>query len=96
MYRIVNVPRANDDRAQLVEVVENQTVCIKVIDPKTAAPFNATGVCDMYIGDHMFEPTMRDDLRHMVGKALITAIESAREVGYRQAQADIRKALGVS
>lgn len=95
MYRVVNVPHASNKRAQLTPSVENETVYIKIIDPQTAPPFNATGVCDMFIGDHMFTADMRDALRMMVGRALVTAIEQGRDAGYSQAQADIRKALGV-
>lgn len=95
MYKLVNVPHAKDKRAHLLASVEKETVYIKVTDPETAPPFNAISVCDLYIGDHMFEPYNRDALRQMVGRALITAIENARDVGYRQAQADIRDALGV-
>jgi hypothetical protein len=71
-------------------------VYVKVIDPETAPPFNATGVCDMFIGDHMFEVDMRSALRMMVARALVTAIERARDIGYRQAQSDIRDALGIN
>jgi hypothetical protein len=95
MYRLVNVPHANNKRAQLTPSVEQQTVYIKVIDPQTAPPFNASLVCDMFIGDHMFTPEMRNDLRMMVGRALVTAIEHARDIGYRQAQSEIRDALGI-
>lgn len=95
MYRIVNVPHASNKRAQLTPSVEKETAYVKVIDPMTAPPFNASGVCDMFIGDHMFEPNMRNDLRMMVARALVTAIEQARDVGYRQAQADIRAAIGI-
>ena len=96
MYRLVNVPPASNKRAQLTPSVENETVYVKVIDPKIAPPFNSISVCDMYIGDHMFNADMRDALRMMVGQALVTAIEHARDIGYRQAQADIRQALGVA
>lgn len=95
MYRIVNVPHAKNKRAELVASVENQTAYVKVIDPQTAPPFNACRVCDLFIGDHMFEPVMRNDLRMMVAKAIISAIEAGRDVGYRQAQADVRGALGI-
>lgn len=95
MYRIVNIPHASNKRALLVASVENETVYVKVVDPQKEEPFNACGVCDMFIGDHMFEPDKRDSLREMVGRAIISAIENAREVGYRQAQADIRGALGI-
>lgn len=96
MYRLVNVPHASNKRAQLTPIVENQTVYIKVIDPQTAAPFNSTGVGNLFIGDHLFDANDRDGIRMIVGRALVTAIEAARDIGYRQAQADIRGALGVS
>lgn len=95
MYRIVNVPHASNKRAELQTSVEGQTVYVRVVDPQGESPYNSSGVCDMFIGDHMFEPDKRESLRRMVGQAIITAIENAREVGYRQAQADIRSALGV-
>lgn len=84
MYRIVNVPHANNKRAELQASVEDQTVYVRAVDPKGESPYNSSSVCDMFIGDHMFEPEKREGLRLMVGKAIITAIENAREVGYRR------------
>jgi len=95
MYKIMNVPHAKNDRAQLTASVDGQTVHIRVVDPKGEPPYNSCGVGDMFIGDHMFEPDKRDALRMMVGEALIRAIDAARAVGYRQAQTDIRAALGI-
>lgn len=96
MYSMVNVPHAKNKRAQLTPIVENEMVYVKVIDHEMAPPFNATSVCDMFIGDHMFEADMREALRMMVGQALVFAIERARDIGYRQAQSDIQDALGVN
>lgn len=96
MHTIANIPHASNKRAELVASVKDDSVYVQVIDPKTAPPFNAIGVCDMFIGDHMFAPAMRDDLRMMVGRALVFVIEKARDAGYRQAQSDIRDALGIS
>lgn len=75
--------------------MEKQTVYVKVVDDKGDPPYNTCGVCDMFIGDHMFEPDKRDYLRQMVGDAIVRAIHAGRDVGYKQAQADIRSALGV-
>lgn len=96
MYRLVNIPHSKNKRADLKASVEDQTVYIKVVDPEGEAPYNSCGVGDMFIGDHMFEPDKRDALRLMVGGALVRAIEAAREIGYRQAQSDIRDALGIN
>lgn len=96
MYNLMNVPHAGNKRAQLTPSIENQTIHIRVIDPQTAPPFTSCGVGDLYIGDHLFDADDRDGIRMIVGRALITAIEKARDIGYRQAQADIRNALGIS
>lgn len=96
MYRVVNIPHAKNRRAVLTPSVDGQTAYVKSVDPEMAEPYNSAGVCDMFIGDHMFEADKRDSLRMMVAQALITAIEQARDIGYRQAQSDIRDALGVS
>ena len=95
MYQVVNIPHAKDDRAQLAPEVDGAAVKIVVIDPKMAPPYNKTRVCDLYIGDHMFQPAMQGSLREMVAKAIISGIEAGRRAGYAQAQADIRDALGV-
>lgn len=95
MYSVVNIPRAGNKRAELTAFVENEHAKVKVVDPKVEPPYNTCGVCDLFIGDHMFEPDMRDRLRMMVGQALVTAIEKGRDAGYRQAQLDIQAALGV-
>lgn len=93
--RVVNIPHAGNKRTQLQVDLAHQTVNINVVDTETPPPFNATSVCDLYIGEHMFEPSMRDRLRGMVGEAIISVIEQARDAGYRQAQEDIRRALGI-
>jgi hypothetical protein len=95
MYRVVNIPHHKNDVLELVASVENQTAHVKVVSKKVSPPYNLSGVCDLYIGDHMFEDDKRDALRLMVANAMITCIRAAREVGYLQAQADIRKALGM-
>lgn len=95
MYSVVNIPHASNKRAELTAFAEDGHAKVKVVDPGIEPPYNACGVCDMFIGDHMFEPDKRDDLRMMVARALVTAIEKGRDAGYRQAQADIRNALGV-
>lgn len=95
MHRIVNIPHADNTRARLTASVENETAYVKVIDPNEVSPINATGVCEMFIGEHMFEPDKRDCLRMMVAKAIVFAIQRGRDAGYSQAQADIRGALGV-
>lgn len=95
MYRIVNIPHANNKRAELIASVDQGHAKVTVVDSQGTPPYNSCGVCDLYIGDHMFEPEKRDDLRMMVGRALVLAIEKGRDAGYAQAQADIRGALGI-
>jgi hypothetical protein len=95
MNSIVNIPHASNARAVLTASVEHDHAKVTVVDPKMEMPYNSCGVCDLYIGDHMLEPPMRDGLRKMVADALVTAIAKGRDAGYVQAQADIRKALGI-
>ena len=94
MYSIVNIPHASNKRAELTASVDGGHARVRVVDPKGEPPYNSCGVCDLFIGDHMFEPDKRDDLRMMVARAFVTAIEKGRDAGYAQAQADIRAALG--
>jgi hypothetical protein len=90
--RLVNIPHHRASTA-LDTRVNDGSVKVVVVDPRTESRDEWWEVCSLYIGEHMFsEP---DDLRLMVGRALITAIYQARDVGYRQAQADIRQALGL-
>jgi hypothetical protein len=92
---VVNVPHATNKRAQLKASVSDDSVYVRIYDAESPNFINSTGVCDMFIGDHMFAPDMRHRLRMMVGEALIVAIEQARDAGYSQAQSDIRRALGI-
>lgn len=92
---IVNIPHADNKRAELTAFVENDHAKVKIVDPKVEPLYNSTGVCSLYIGPHMFEADMHDHLRRMVAEAIVAAIREGREAGYSQAQADIRKALGV-
>lgn len=95
MHRVVNIPHARNNRAVLTASVENSTAYVKVVDPKGEVPWNTCLVCDIFIGDHMFELDKRDDLRKMVAEAIVFAIEKGRDAGYSQAQADICAALGI-
>jgi hypothetical protein len=93
--QLTNIPHPKD-RTELDVVVKDNSVKVVVIDPKDRGTDKWWGVGDVYIGDHMFKPDMQDQLRVMVGRAIVSAIYQARDVGYRQAQRDIRNALGVS
>ncbi len=95
MYRIVNVPRAADKRVRLEASTDGQSAMVRVVELDREPPYNSCGVWDVYIGDHMFEADKRDDLRKMVAEAVANAITNGRDIGYLQAQADIRAALGV-
>lgn len=95
MYSVVNIPHASNARAVLTASVERDHAKVAVVDPKMEAPYNSCGVCDLFIGEHMFEPGKRDALRKMVADALVTAIEKGRDAGYAQAQTDIRRSLGI-
>jgi hypothetical protein len=96
MPQLTNVPHHRDS-AELDVRVKDGNVRVVAIAPKDRDlnPDNWWGVGDLYIGDHMFKPEMQDHLRMMVGRALISAIYQARDIGYRQAQRDIRDALGL-
>jgi hypothetical protein len=95
MHSIVNIPHANNKRAQLTASVDNDYAKVTVVDPEGQPPYNSCGVCDLYIGDHMFEDDKRDALRMIVAQAIVFAIERGRGAGYSQARADIRAALGI-
>lgn len=96
MYSVVNIPHAGNKHAELTALVENNHAKVKVVNLTKSPPYNSCDVCGLYIGDHMFEPNNRDDLRMMVGRAIVTALEKGRDAGYRQAQQDIQAALGVA
>lgn len=92
---VVNVPNIDDKRASLHASVSDNHAVVRAVIKDMDPPFNASTVCELYIGDHMFEPGKRDDLRRMVAEALVSAICHGRLVGYKMAQSNIRQALGV-
>lgn len=93
---VTNIPHAANKRAQLTPSAAQDHAKVCVIDPKAPPMYNSCGVCDLYIGPHMFKPENHDHLRLMVAGALVSAIEAGRAAGYKQAQADMRAALGVA
>ena len=94
MYRLVNVPH-HTSRCKVETRIKNGSVHIVLHDPKIEKKeFADLGMCDLYIGEHMFDKP--DELRKMVGDAMRYLILEARDAGYRQAQADIRGALGMN
>jgi hypothetical protein len=95
MYSVVNIPLSSNKSVELVASVMDDSAWVRVVDSKLSPPFNSSGVCDLHIGDHMFAPDKRDDLRLMVAKAIAFAIEKGRDAGYAHAQAEIRAALGI-
>lgn len=93
MYSLTNIPHAKAN-AEIVARVDGAHVKLVCVDKgHRDDPMRSSGIGDLYIGDHMFERP--DDLRAMVGQALVFAIEKGRAVGYAQAQGDIRDALGI-
>jgi hypothetical protein len=92
MYNIVNIPH-HKDRRQIGCRVDGETVRLVAVDRTAPEGFQELGMDTMYVGDHML--TKPEGLREMIGLALVHAVIRGREVGYRQAQADIREALGV-
>lgn len=95
MYRVVNIPHPKNPVTLEVRTATADTVKIVCVDPKVKPPFDSLGVCDLYIGPHMLKPEMREALFDMIGRAIISGIESGRAAGYSMAQADIRNALGI-
>jgi hypothetical protein len=108
--RIVNVPtRADEDRGgksfkrvEMSGIVRSDAAVVRSYTglasyeappPGYDPEHNAVDVCAMYIGDHMFE--RRDQLRGMIAMALADCIRQGRDIGYRQAQADMRRAMGM-
>lgn len=95
MHSIVNIPHADNKRAVLTATTDRDHAKVMVVDPEVESPYNACGVCALYIGEHMFDTDKHDTLRLMVANAIRFAIEKGREAGYAQAQADIRRALDI-
>lgn len=92
MYRLVNIPH-KDSRVEVDSKVEGETVKLFASDKQASEGFRELTMDTLYIGDHMFDKP--EALREMVGRALVHAVTRARDVGYMQAQADIRDALGI-
>lgn len=92
MYSLTNIPH-KDSHVCIESRVDGQTVRLFAFDNKAKEGFRELGMDDFSIGDHMLSKPQ--ELREMIGRALVHAITRARDVGYRQAQADIRHALGV-
>jgi hypothetical protein len=93
MHQVVNIPHASNKSARLTSKVDGQKAAVVVADD--LKPSFTLGVCDLHIGDHMFEPHMRDNLRMMVADAIRVAITQGRDAGYAHAQSDFRNLLGV-
>lgn len=95
MYRLTNVPRGKDPNA-IVGEVSGATINIinRSLETK-AQQMDRSGwvMTDFSIGDHLMEKP--ELLRQMVADTVATAIRMARDVGYKQALADVRAALGV-
>lgn len=93
---IVNVPNASETNINLEVDVQHMTVFIKAVDKNRLTDYNSSVVCRIFVGDHMFQEENREDMRKMIGREIASAIIQARDIGYRQAQWDIRAALGIT
>lgn len=95
---IVNIPHEKSKEHLVWRVsVEGQQIAVSYFNnSKPLEEYKpTTKVCSLFVSDHMFEPKNQEHLRRMIGEEIIRAIEAGRKVGYMQAQADIRAALGV-
>jgi hypothetical protein len=93
MYSLTNIPH-HKARAEVDSRVEGESVRLVAYDRQAPEGFQDLTMDTMFIGDHMLSKPQA--LREMVGRALVHAVIRARDVGYRQAQADIRDALGIT
>lgn len=92
MYNLTNIPH-HKDRREVECRVDGETVRLIAHDKQAVDGFRELGMDTLFVGDHMLAKP--EALRQMIGSALVHAVIRARDVGYRQAQADIRDALGV-
>lgn len=89
---LTNVPTKNQRNFEMqVEVRDNNiylwSVCKSDLGRSKMETF--------YVGDHMLLADNHKHLLEMLGREMIHLIESARDIGYRQAQVDIKMALGL-
>lgn len=96
LYRVTNVPVRDPKRTMVVEVdgignIKIWNACAK--DPKNKEQW--WGITNEYVSEHMFEPKNRLFLRETYGHNLIYMLEKGIDIGYAQAQYDIRTALGI-
>jgi hypothetical protein len=92
MYNLTNIPH-HKDRREVDSRVDGETVRLIAFDRQAPEGFQELGMDTLFVGDHMLDKP--EALREMIGRALVHVVIRARDVGYRQAQADIRDALGV-
>lgn len=96
MTQWVNVPRLADKGVEIVVKVElggNDIEVWKVPKNVLESCYSAR-MASIFLGDHMLTAANLPALRQMIGRELASAVTQGRDIGYRQAQADIRAALG--
>lgn len=97
IYNLTNVPRASQKTLQIRGEVDGEmvrVVCVQERTPYGAACEHSSDMCSTYVGAHMFEPQNHALLRKMFADSLASAIRMARDVGYRQAMAELRELIG--
>lgn len=87
MYQLTNVPTAVS-RNQIKARVDGSDISIRCVEEAGTMGVSMTSI---HIGDHML--TKPEALREMVGKEICDAIRLARDAGYRQGIAAIRRVL---
>ena len=91
IHQLTNIP-PKSSKLEIRPVVDGQNILI-VCAERNAAPGDHLVMTSTYVGDHMMEKP--ELLREMYGHDLAAVIRFARDIGYRQAQADMRAALGL-
>lgn len=91
IHQLTNVP-TKDSKIEIRPIVDGETIKI-VAAERHAAPNDYSVMTTTFIGNHMMEKP--ELLREMYARDLATVIQYARDAGYRQAQIDICRALGL-
>lgn len=82
IYPLINVPHADDKNKRLEVAIEGETICVWCVDKTQESPYDRVKVCDLYVGEHMFAFDRQYELRLMIGRSIVSAIEQARDRGY--------------
>ncbi|WP_454627817.1 hypothetical protein [Bradyrhizobium cenepequi] len=89
---LTNVPRKADRGVEMrVEVAGNDIVLWNV----NKSDDRGSKMETIYVGSHMLMADNQTQLLEMLGREMLHLIVAARDAGYKQAQQDIKQALGL-